>query len=281
MRIIHVSEITKAIEKMAIESNIYLPSDVQKKLDEFEKKETCKIAKDIFKMIKENINIAKDESIPLCQDTGMAVIFMEIGQEVYFEGESLKSAIDEGVKRGYEKGYLRKSIIKDPLDRSSNTKTNTPSVCYTEIVDGDKVNIKFAPKGFGSENMSAIKMMKPSDSKEKIIEFVLETIKKAGANPCPPIVVGIGIGGTMDKAAQIAKKALLRPLDSKNSNKFYENMENEILEKINELKIGVQGLGGDTTALKVQIETYPTHIAGLPVAVNINCHVCRHQEVTI
>lgn len=218
--------------------------------------------------------------IPVCQDTGMAVFFVKLGKNIFIEGDSIEKAINDGVGEGYTKGYLRASVVSDPLDRV-NTKNNTPAIIYYEFDDSDKITITLTPKGFGSENMSAVKMLKPSDGVEGIKEFVIETVKKAGSNPCPPIVVGVGIGGTMDKAAVIAKKALSRSIDEKNPNMFYESLENELLNDINSLGIGPAGLGGKTTAYAVNIETYPTHIAGLPVAVNISCHVTRHITETI
>ena len=215
--------------------------------------------------------------MPICQDTGMACVFVEIGQEVHIVGGLLQDAINEGVRRGYDEGFLRKSVVKDPIHRV-NTKDNTPAIIYYDIVSGDKIKITVAPKGFGSENMSRIKMLKPSDGLQGVKDFIIETVKLAGPNPCPPIVVGVGIGGTFDKAAYLAKKALIRPLNKRNDEKFYSDLEEELLETINKLGIGPQGFGGKTTALGVNIETYPTHIAGLPVAVNINCHVTRHKE---
>lgn len=215
--------------------------------------------------------------MPICQDTGMACVFVEIGQEVHIVGGLLEDAINEGVRRGYNEGFLRKSVVKDPIDRI-NTKDNTPAIIYYDIVKGDKLKITVAPKGFGSENMSRIKMLKPSDGLQGVKDFVIETVKLAGPNPCPPIVIGVGIGGTFDKVAYLAKKALIRPLNKKNSNQFYSDLEKELLDAINKLGIGPQGFGGKTTALGLNIETYPTHIAGLPVAVNINCHATRHKE---
>ena len=215
--------------------------------------------------------------MPICQDTGMACVFVEVGQEVHIVGGLLQDAINEGVRRGYEEGFLRKSVVKDPINRV-NTKDNTPAIIYYDIVPGDKIKITVAPKGFGSENMSRIKMLKPSDGLQGVKDFIIETVKLAGPNPCPPIVIGIGIGGTFDKAAYLAKKALIRPLNKRNDEKFYSDLEEELLETINKLGIGPQGFGGKTTALGLNIETYPTHIAGLPVAVNINCHATRHKE---
>ena len=218
--------------------------------------------------------------MPICQDTGMACIFIEIGQEVHIVGGALEDAINEGVRRGYDEGFLRKSVVKDPINRV-NTKDNTPAIIYYDIVPGNKLKITVAPKGFGSENMSRIKMLKPSDGLQGVKDFIIETVKLAGPNPCPPIIIGVGIGGTFDKAAYLAKKALIRPLNKRNDEKFYGDLEEELLETINKLGIGPQGFGGKTTALGINIETYPTHIAGLPVAVNINCHATRHKEKEI
>ena len=228
----------------------------------------------------DNSYIAKNENMPMCQDTGMACVFLEIGQDVHFIDGNLEDAINEGVKLGYEKGYLRKSVVKDPIDRV-NTKDNTPAIINYNIVSGDKVKITVAPKGFGSENMSKIAMLKPSDGLEGVKKFILKTVEEAGPNPCPPMVVGVGIGGTFEKAALLSKKALLRNLNEKNKNEFYENLEKELLKEINKMGIGPQGFGGLTTAIGVNIETYPTHIAGLPVAVNISCHATRHKDAVI
>ena len=237
--------------------------------------ETWPGAREILERIVENYEIADAENQPICQDTGVACVFLKIGQEVHINGD-IQEAVNEGVRQGYREGYLRKSVVRDPLDRV-NTGDNTPAFIYYELVPGDKVEITVAPKGFGSENMSRIKMLRPSDGVEGVKDFVVNAVEEAGPNPCPPIVVGVGIGGTFDKAALLAKKALLRPVDEPNANPFYQALEQELLEKINALGIGPQGLGGRTTALAVNIETMPTHIAGLPVAVNINCHVTRHQ----
>ncbi|WP_326910527.1 fumarate hydratase [Sedimentibacter sp. MB31-C6] len=280
MRNISSINITKAIKELCIEANYYIPEDVITKIEEAKKSEPWSMAKDILDKILTNIEIAKNEDVPVCQDTGMACVFIEIGQDVHIIDGLLEDAINEGVRQGYNEGYLRKSVVEDPLIRV-NTKDNTPAIIYYDIVPGDKLKITVAPKGFGSENMSQIKMLKPSDGIEGVKDFVLNVVKEAGPNPCPPTVVGIGIGGTFDKAAYLAKKALIRPLTEQNSEEFYANLENEILEKINNLGIGPQGFGGKTTALKVNIETYPTHIAGLPVAVNINCHVTRHKSILL
>lgn len=280
MREINVSEIIKAIRSLCIDSNYYLSEDVKNKIKEAHENESWEMAKGILDKIITNIDISQNEQMPMCQDTGMACIFIQLGQDVHIIGGSLEEAINEGVRLGYEEGYLRKSVVKDPLDRV-NTKDNTPAVIYYDIVPGDKLKIIVAPKGFGSENMSQIKMLKPSDGLKGVKEFVLKVVKEAGPNPCPPIVVGIGIGGTFDKAANLSKKALIRPLSERNNNNFYAELEKELLSEINLLGIGPQGFGGKTTALAVNIETYPTHIAGLPVAVNINCHVTRHAEIEL
>lgn len=280
MREISVKKVAEVIENLCIEANLYLPNDIKCALIESRKNETGQIGKEILGDIIENSIIAEKSQIPICQDTGMACIFLEIGQDVHFVGGQLYEAVNEGVRRGYEKGFLRKSVVGDPVLRG-NTGDNTPAVIYTDIVKGDKVKITVAPKGFGSENMSQIKMLKPSDSVEGIKDFVLKVIEDAGPNPCPPMVVGIGIGGTFDKCALLAKKALLRPIDTQNSQKYYADLEKELLEEINKSGIGPQGFGGKTTALGVNIETMPTHIAGMPCAVNISCHVTRHKTQVI
>ncbi|MCY6369277.1 fumarate hydratase [Clostridium ganghwense] len=277
MREINTSEIIKTVKELCINANYYLCSDVKEKLNQSYEEESWPIAKNILNNILDNINIAENDEIPICQDTGMACVFVEIGQDVHVVGGDLREAINEGVRQGYEEGYLRKSIVKDPLDRV-NTKDNTPAFIYYDIVPGDKIKITVAPKGAGSENMSKIAMLKPADGVEGIKEFIINTVKEAGPNPCPPIVIGVGIGGSFDKAAYLAKKALTRSINLKNSNPYYENLEKELLDTINELGIGPQGFGGKITALGVNIETYPTHIACLPVAVNINCHATRHAS---
>ena len=277
MREINVSEVTKAIRDLCIEANYYLGDDVKEALKNAKEEEPYAIAEDILDKIIINSDIAANEQMPMCQDTGMACVFLEIGQDVHLVGGLLEEAVNEGVRRGYEEGYLRKSVVKDPIDRV-NTKDNTPALIYYDIVEGDKIKITVAPKGFGSENMSRIGMLKPADGLEGVKNFIIETVKNAGPNPCPPMVVGVGIGGSFDKAAYLAKKALTRPINQRNKQEFYKNLEEELLTKINELGIGPQGFGGKTTALGLNIETYPTHIAGLPVAVNINCHATRHKE---
>lgn len=275
MREINVSRITDTLEEMCIEANCVLNSDVENALRSGLECETCDIAKDVLGNIMKNSEIAKNEYVPICQDTGMAVVFLKIGQEVHIVGGALSDAVNEGVRRGYENGYLRKSVVADPI-RRGNTGDNTPAIIHTEIVEGDCFEITIAPKGFGSENMSAVKMLKPSEGIEGIIDFVVNTVKRAGGNPCPPLVVGVGIGGTFEKVAYLAKSALLRDVDSHNPDPYYAELEDTLLKKINELNIGPQGFGGKTTALGVNVETFPTHIAGMPCAVNINCHVTRH-----
>jgi fumarate hydratase subunit alpha len=279
MREINANLITDAVERLCIEANCHLGDDIKKRIVESRDNETWQGARDILDKIIENYRIADSEGMPVCQDTGAACVFLRVGQDVHING-NLTDAINEGVRRGYRDGYLRKSIVKDPLNRK-NTGDNTPAMIYYDIVDGDKVEITLAPKGFGSENMSKIAMLAPSDGVEGVIEFVCKTVEEAGPNPCPPIVVGVGIGGTFDKAAYLAKTALLRPVDQRNPDPYYRDLEELLLEKINSLGIGPQGFGGRTTALAVNIETFPTHIAGLPVAVNINCHVTRHKTEVI
>lgn len=280
MREINVKEISSAVERLCIDANCYLPEDVRAKIEEARENETSKVGKEILDKLIENADIAVAKEMPICQDTGMAVFFIEVGQEVHITGGSIGDAVNEGVRAGYTNGYLRKSVVADPV-RRGNTNDNTPAVIHYDIVPGDNIKLTIAPKGFGSENMSALKMLKPAEGIEGIKEFIIDTVKKAGANPCPPIVVGVGIGGTADKCAVIAKHALTRNLNEKNPDPFYSELEDELLEKINSLNIGPQGYGGRTTALAVNIETYPTHIAGLPCCVNINCHVTRHKCVII
>ncbi|MBE6921003.1 MAG: fumarate hydratase [Ruminococcaceae bacterium] len=275
MRQISAQQITDTVAKLCIEANCHLSSDIKDRLNGMYEQESWPQAKEILGRIIENYGIADRENVPICQDTGMACVFLKVGQEVHINGD-LTDAVNEGVRRGYGEGYLRKSVVRDPLDRV-NTGDNTPAMLYTELVPGDKIEITVAPKGFGSENMSQIKMLRPSDGVDGVKEFVLKVVEDAGPNPCPPIVVGVGIGGTFDKAAYMAKKALLRSVDVPNEKPFYAELEKELLDKINALGIGPQGFGGKTTALAVNIETCPTHIAGLPVAVNINCHVTRHK----
>ena len=276
MKTISADVITKTVKKLCIEANCYLPEDMKNCIQNNRKKETWPQAQEILDRIIENYEIAEEGSRPICQDTGLACVFVTVGQEVYVEG-NLGEAINEGVRQGYTEGYLRKSVVRDPIDRV-NTGDNTPAMIYYDIVPGDKLEIIVAPKGAGSENMSQIKMLKPSDGLQGVKDFVLKVVEEAGPNPCPPIVVGVGVGGTFDKAAYLAKKALIRPSDVRNSNPFWADLELELLEKINELGIGPQGFGGRSTALCVNIEQYPAHIASLPVAVNINCHVTRHKK---
>lgn len=275
MKNIQVSEITKNIKEMCIEVNHCLSSDMKELLYQAAEKEESPLGIQILNQLKENLTIAQEDKIPICQDTGMAVVFLEIGQDVHFEGGSLEDAVNEGVREGYREGYLRKSVVKDPLIRE-NTKDNTPAVIHYSIISGDKVKITLAPKGFGSENMSRVFMLKPADGIEGVKEAVLTAVQDAGPNACPPMVVGVGIGGTFEKCALMAKQALARPADEEAKIPYVKELEKELLEKINKLGIGPAGLGGTTTALAVNINTYPTHIAGLPVAVNICCHVNRH-----
>ena len=279
MRQISAQCITDAVARLCIEANCRLSGDTKARIEKSRAEETWSQAQEILDRIIENYRIAEESAQPICQDTGLACVFIKLGQEVFVDGD-ITEAVNEGVRRGYKEGYLRKSTVRDPLDRV-NTGDNTPAVIHYEIVPGDALEITLAPKGFGSENMSAIKMLRPSDGVEGVIDFVVKTVEAAGPNPCPPIVVGVGIGGTFDKAAYLAKKALLRPVDVPNPVPFYEELEKTLLEKINALGIGPQGFGGKTTALAVNIEQYPTHIAGLPVAVNINCHVTRHKTEVI
>ena len=275
IREIDTGLITDLVEKLCIEANVFLPGDVREAISAARQSEDWPIAAGILERLAENDEIARERHMPVCQDTGMACVFLEIGQDVHLTGAPLSEAVDEGVRRGYEKGYLRKSVVADPV-RRGNTGDNTPAMLYCDIVPGTQVRVTVAPKGFGSENMSAIRMLKPSAGMDGIREFILETVENAGPNPCPPMVVGVGIGGTFDKAALLAKKALLRPVGSSHPDPFYADLERELLEKINNLGIGPQGFGGRTTALGLQIETMPTHIAGMPCAVNISCHVTRH-----
>ncbi|MBS7305881.1 MAG: fumarate hydratase [Lachnospiraceae bacterium] len=280
MREIQCSKITEVIRKLCIEANEHLPEDVKCAIKTARKEEDGEIAKGILDNIIENYEIADRENVPICQDTGMAVVFMEIGQDVHITGGDLTECVNEGVRQGYTDGYLRKSVVKDPI-RRGNTGDNTPAILYTEIVPGEQIKITVGPKGFGSENMSRIMMFKPSAGLEGIKDFIIETVRFAGPNPCPPMVVGVGIGGTFDRCALLAKKALMRPLGSSNKDPFYADLEKELLLKINSLGIGPQGLGGRTTAIGLNIETFPTHIAGMPCAVNINCHVTRHKTEVI
>ena len=280
IRTIRVEEITKNIKEMCIEANHFLSPDMAEAMKCAEKNEVAPLGKQILEQLQENLKIAGEDMIPICQDTGMAVVFLEIGQDVHLEGGALEDAVNEGVRQGYVEGYLRKSVVGDPLIRE-NTKDNTPAVLHTRIVDGDQVKIKVAPKGFGSENMSRVFMLKPAEGIEGVKEAVLTAVKDAGPNACPPMVVGVGIGGTFEKCALMAKEALTREVGSHSEIEYVKELEEELLTKINSLGIGPGGLGGTTTALAVNINTYPTHIAGLPVAVNICCHVNRHVIRTI
>ncbi len=275
MREIAAAKITEVVKKLCIEANCFLPQDMKNCIQKSYELESWPQAKEILERIIENYQIADEKAQPICQDTGVACVFIKIGQEVHVNG-SLEEAIHEGVRQGYAEGYLRKSVVRDPLDRV-NTGDNTPAMIYYDIVPGDQLEITVAPKGFGSENMSQIKMLKPSDGLQGVKDFILKVVEEAGPNPCPPIVVGVGVGGTFDKAAYMAKKALMRSAEERHPEPFWADLEKEMLEKVNALGIGPQGFGGRTTALCVNIEKCPTHIAGLPVAVNINCHVTRHK----
>lgn len=275
MRTVQVSEITKNIKEMCIEANHYLSKDMEAVMERAAETEAAPLGKQILGQLRENLDIAARDMIPICQDTGMAVVFLEIGQDVHLEGGPLEDAVNEGVRQGYTQGYLRKSVVGDPILRE-NTRDNTPAVIHTRIVAGDKVRIKVAPKGFGSENMSRVFMLKPADGLEGVKHAILTAVKDAGPNACPPMVVGVGVGGTFEKCALMAKEALTREAGSRSSIPWVRELEEEMLEKINGLGIGPGGLGGSTTAFAVNVNTYPTHIAGLPVAVNICCHVNRH-----
>lgn len=280
VREIEAAKITDTVKRLCIQANVILPEDVKNCIIKRKSEENWAPAREILDRIEENFELAAAENVPICQDTGVACVFLEIGQEVHIAGGDITQAVNEGVRQGYAEGYLRKSVVRDPLDRV-NTGDNTPAMIYYDIVPGDKIKITVAPKGFGSENMSQIKMLRPSDGTEGVKAFVLKAVEEAGPNPCPPIIVGVGIGGTFDKAALLAKKALLRETGTPSADPLYAKLEEELLEKINALGIGPQGFGGKTTALAVAVEHYPTHIAGLPVAVNINCHVARHKTEVI
>ena len=275
MKIIHTDEIIKNIKEMCIEANYFLSQDVKEKINAAGENETYPLGKQILTQLKENLEIAQTEEIPICQDTGMAIVFVKVGQQVCIEGMNITDAINEGVRQGYKEGYLRKSVVSDPIIRN-NTNDNTPAIIHYDIVEGNKIEITVAPKGFGSENMSKLYMLKPADGIEGIKKAVLETVKEAGPNACPPIVVGVGIGGSFEKSAILSKKALTRNINQKSEKEHIRKLEEELLKEINELGIGPAGLGGHTTALGVNIETYPTHIAGMPLAINICCHVNRH-----
>lgn len=280
MRAVDVDEITKVIKDLCIDANYNISGDIFCAFEEYSKKESSKIGREVLNQLIQNSKIAQEKQMPICQDTGMAVVFFEIGQEVQVVGGDLSEAIHEGVRRGYEEGYLRKSVVKDPFFRD-NTKDNTPAIIHYDIVKGENIKITVAPKGFGSENMSRIYMLTPSDGIEGAKKAILETIEASGGNACPPMVVGVGIGGTFEKAAILAKKALLRPIDEVSKVEYVKEMEEELLKKANNLGIGPQGLGGNTTVLGVNVEVFPTHIAGLPVAINISCHVTRHSSKII
>ncbi len=280
MREIELSKVIETVSELCKKANTILPCDLENTICAACREETQEPAKGVMKTLCDNIEAAKQLNIPICQDTGMAVVFVEVGQDVHFTGGSFEAAIHEGVAKGYTEGYLRKSVVADPL-RRVNTGNNTPAVIHTRIVEGDKVKITVAPKGFGSENMSSMKMFTPSATREDIIDYIVSAVSKAGSNPCPPMVLGVGIGGDFEQCALLAKQALCRSVSIKNPDPFYAEMENELLEKINALDIGPQGFGGRCTALSVAVEAAPTHIAGLPVALNVGCHVTRHAEATI
>lgn len=280
MREIHVSLISEWIAKLFVDANYNLCEDIKTRINEFRRIEISHIGQEVLDRILENAELASKTQVAMCQDTGMSIVFLEIGQDVHMVGGDITEAINSGVIKAYEEGYLRKSVVADPL-RRKNTGDNSPAIIYYDIVPGDRVRIQVMPKGFGSENMSGIKMLKPSEGVDGVIDFVVETVKKAGSNPCPPIIVGVGIGGTFEKAALMAKKSLLRPLGKGNPDSFYRELEDRMLYRINNLGIGPQGLGGITTALSVNIEAGATHIAGLPVAVNISCHATRHGETVL
>ena len=280
MRELNVEKITQAVKEMCIEANYFLSPDMNEAIKDSMKNEESEIGKKILSQLEENLKIAKEDMIPICQDTGMAVVFLKIGQDVHLVGGSITDAVNEGVKEGYTEGFLRKSVVNDPIIRE-NTKDNTPAVIHYEMVEGENVEITVAPKGFGSENMSKIYMLKPAEGIEGVKAAVLSAVKDAGPNACPPMVLGVGIGGTFEKCALLAKKALLRPIGKHSEIAYVKDLEEELLEKINNLGIGPGGLGGKVTALSVSVETYPTHIAGMPVAVNICCHVNRHVTRTL
>lgn len=280
MREIKADAIEQAVRDLCILANKQLPQDLEKRIEYCAGYECDELPASIMKTLTDNLQAARELDIPICQDTGMAVVFAEIGQDVHIVGGSFEEAVNKGVSRGYTEGYLRCSVVKDPL-RRINTGDNTPAVIHTRIVDGDKIKLTVAPKGFGSENMSCLKMFTPSATREDIINYVVESVKTAGSNPCPPMVLGVGIGGTFEQCALLAKTALCRNVSESNADEYYSSMENEILERVNALDIGPQGFGGKTTALSVAIEAKPTHIAGLPVAINVGCHVTRHKSMVI
>lgn len=281
MREITCSTITDAIKKMCIEAATILPQDVEKALSQKHDEEDSALAQKTLQVLMDNAKLAQEKQMPICQDTGMAFVYVTMGQEVHITGGSLNEAIQEGVRQGYTEGYLRKSVVKDPLFERTNTKDNTPAIIYYDIVEGDTFHITLAPKGFGSENMSQIKMLKPSDGLQGIKDFVMKVVNDAGPNACPPMVIGVGIGGSFDKVTMLAKKAMIREIGSHHSDQRYASLEDELLQMINETGIGPAGYGGKTTSLSLNIETFPTHIAGMPVAVSICCHVSRHKEVSL
>ena len=281
MREIDSSIITKTVKELFLKANVILPEDTEKQICSACEKESSPISAAALCTARENLIAAKTENMPICQDTGMAVVFLEIGNEVAVVGDTVTDAVNEGVRRAYTEGFFRCSVVDDPLFNRKNTTDNTPAVIHTEFVYGDKIKITVEPKGFGSENMSKIKMFNPSITKDDIVKFAVETVKEAGGNPCPPVVLGIGIGGTFDYSAVLAKKALARSISVRNANPLYASLEEEILDALNKTGVGAQGFGGDTTALAVNIEYFPTHIAGLPVAINVNCHIARHAEAVI
>ncbi|HBY57486.1 MAG TPA: fumarate hydratase [Candidatus Atribacteria bacterium] len=278
MREINTTQIKSKVKELFLKANYHIDQDLMQRLEEALKEETSSIGKSVLQMIIENNKIASSEEIAICQDTGLAVVFVELGQQICIVGGDFAEVINQGVKEAYQEGYLRKSVVDDPVFERKNTKTNTPAIIYTDIVPGDKIKLTVLPKGFGSENMSALAMLKPADGPEGIVNFIVETVRKAGPNPCPPTIIGVGIGGTADKAMVIAKKAIARKMGEHNQNERYASMEKEALEKINNLGIGPAGLGGRTTSLAVHIDYLPTHIAGMPVAINVCCHAARHAE---
>ena len=281
MRELSSAKITETVRELFLRANVYLPDDAEKAICEACEKESCPVAASALRVARENLKAAKKNEMAICQDTGMAVVFAEIGNRVIITDGLFEDAVNEGVRQAYKDGYFRCSVTSDPLFSRVNTGDNTPAVIHTRIVTGDKIKITVAPKGFGSENMSRIKMMNPGAGKDAVVKFVCETVKEAGGNPCPPVVIGVGIGGTFDYAAVLAKKALTRDISSRNPDEKYAALEDELLTELNKLGVGAQGFGGDVTALGVNIEYFPTHIAGLPVAVNVNCHVARHAEAVI
>lgn len=280
MRILSCNEITKAVAELCIRANTILPNDIRSLIDGAEKSEKSPAGRDVLRDLRENYLLAERENLPICQDTGMAVVFAELGQDLHLTDGNFEDAINEGVRQGYEKGFLRKSVVKDPL-RRENTLDNTPAIIHTRIVSGERLKLILAPKGFGSENMSAVKMFLPSCSADEILDFIVDTVDRAGSSPCPPVILGVGLGGTLDYAALIAKKALTRSADKRNEDPFYAELEEKALKRINALGLGPQGFGGTNTALAVNIEAYPTHIAGLPCVVNVGCHVTRHAEILL